>query len=153
MFNLNFIIMTIVRYQNQWPSLFDRFFNNDFESWNRDNFSKTNTTLPSLNIKENKDFFFVEVAAPGFEKSDFKIELNNDLLTVSSEKKLNNEVKDGERITKQEFSYQSFSRSFTLPELVDEEKISAKYENGILSISIPKKEAAKPKSPKLIDIK
>jgi HSP20 family protein len=145
--------MTIVRYQNQWPSLFDRFFNNDFESWNRDNFSKTNTTLPSLNIKENKDFFFVEVAAPGFEKSDFKIELNNDLLTVSSEKKLNNEVKEGERITKQEFSYQSFSRSFTLPELVDEEKISAKYDNGILSISIPKKEAAKPKSPKLIDIK
>jgi len=145
--------MTIVRYQNQWPSLFDRFFNNDFESWNRDNFSKTNTTLPSLNIKENKDFFFVEVAAPGFEKSDFKIELNNDLLTVSSEKKLNNEVKEGERITKQEFSYQSFSRSFTLPELVDEEKISAKYENGILAISIPKKEAAKPKSPKLIDIK
>ena len=145
--------MTIVRYQNQWPSLFDRFFNNDFESWNRDNFSKTNTTLPSLNIKENKDSFFVEVAAPGFEKSDFKIELNNDLLTVSSEKKLNNEVKDGERITKQEFSYQSFSRSFTLPELVDEEKISAKYENGILAISIPKKEAEKPKSPKLIDIK
>jgi len=145
--------MTVVRYQNQWPSLFDRFFNNDFESWNRDNFSKTNTTLPSLNIKENKDSFFVEVAAPGFEKSDFKIELNNDLLTVSSEKKLNNEVKDGERITKQEFSYQSFSRSFTLPELVDEEKISAKYENGILAISIPKKEAEKPKSPKLIDIK
>ena len=145
--------MTIVRYQNKWPSLFDRYFNNDFESWNRDNFSKTNTTLPSLNIKENKDSFFVEVAAPGFEKSDFKIELNNDLLTVSSEKKLNNEVKDGERITKQEFSYQSFSRSFTLPELVDEEKISAKYENGILAISIPKKEAAKPKSPKLIDIK
>jgi len=145
--------MTIVKYQNQWPGFFDRFFNNDFESWNRDNFSKTNTTLPSLNIKENKDSFFVEVAAPGFEKSDFKIELNNDLLTVSSEKKLNNEVKDGERITKQEFSYQSFSRSFTLPELVDEEKISAKYDNGILSISIPKKEAAKPKSPKLIDIK
>ncbi|MEL1241923.1 Hsp20/alpha crystallin family protein [Flavobacterium flavipallidum] len=145
--------MTVVRYQNQWPSLFDRFFNNDFESWNRDNFSITNTTLPSLNIKENKDSFFVEVAAPGFEKSDFKIELNNDLLTVSSEKKLNNEVKDGERITKQEFSYQSFSRSFTLPELVDEEKISAKYENGILAINIPKREAAKPKSPKLIDIK
>jgi HSP20 family protein len=145
--------MTIVRYQNQWPSLFDRFFNNDFESWNRDNFSKTNTTLPSLNIKENKDSFFVEVAAPGFEKSDFKIELNNEILTISSEKKLSNEVKDGEKITKQEFSYQSFSRSFTLPELVDEEKIAAQYENGILTISIPKKEAAKPKSPKLISIK
>lgn len=145
--------MTVVRYQNQLPNLFDRFFNNDFEGWNRDNFSMTNTTLPSLNIKENKDSFFVEVAAPGFEKSDFKIELNNDLLTISSEKKLNNEVKDGERITKQEFSYQSFSRSFSLPELVDDEKISAKYENGILSITIPKKEEAKPKSPKLISIK
>lgn len=145
--------MTLVRYQNQWPGLFDRFFNNDFEGWNRNNFSMTNTTLPTLNIKETKDSFLVEVAAPGFEKSDFKIELNNDLLTISSEKKLNNELKDGERITKQEFSYQSFSRSFTLPEHVDEEKISAKYENGILSIDIPKKEEAKPKSPKLIDIK
>ena len=145
--------MTVVRYQNQWPSLLDRFFNNDFEGWNRYNFSKTNTTLPSLNIKENKDSFFVEVAAPGFEKSDFKIEINNDVLTISSEKKLSNEVKDGERITKQEFSYQSFSRSFTLSELVDEEKIAAKYENGILAINIPKKEEAKPKSPKLISIK
>lgn len=145
--------MTLVRYQNQWPGLFDRFFNNDFEGWNRNNFSMTNTTLPTLNIKETKDSFLVEVAAPGFEKSDFKIELNNDLLTISSEKKVNNELKDGERITKQEFSYQSFSRSFTLPEHVDEEKISAKYENGILSIDIPKKEEAKPKSPKLIDIK
>lgn len=145
--------MTLVRYQNQWPGLFDRFFNNDFEGWNRNNFSMTNTTLPTLNIKETKDSFLVEVAAPGFEKPDFKIELNNDLLTISSEKKVNNELKDGERITKQEFSYQSFSRSFTLPEHVDEEKISAKYENGILSIDIPKKEEAKPKSPKLIDIK
>lgn len=145
--------MTLVRYQNQWPGLFDRFFNNDFEGWNRNNFSMTNTTLPNLNIKETKDSFLVEVAAPGFEKSDFKIELNNDLLTISSEKKVNNELKDGERITKQEFSYQSFSRSFTLPEHVDEEKISAKYENGILSIDIPKKEEAKPKSPKLISIK
>lgn len=145
--------MTLVRYQNQWPGLFDRFFNNDFEGWNRNNFSMTNTTLPNLNIKETKDSFLVEVAAPGFEKSDFKIELNNDLLTISSEKKANNELKDGERITKQEFSYQSFSRSFTLPEHVDEEKISAKYENGILFIDIPKKEEAKPKSPKLISIK
>lgn len=144
--------MTVVRYQNQWPSLFDRFFNNDFEGWNRNNFSITNTTLPSLNIKENKDAFIVEVAAPGFEKSDFKIELNNEILMIASEKKLSNEVKDGEKITKQEFSYQSFSRSFTLPELVDEEKIAAQYENGILTISIPKKEATKPKSPKLISI-
>jgi len=145
--------MTLVRYQNQLPSLFDRFFNNDFESWNKNNFSNTNTTLPSVNIKENKDAFLVEVAAPGFEKSDFKIELNNDLLTISSEKEIKDEVKDNERISKQEFSYQSFKRAFTLPELVEDDQISAKYENGILAIIIPKKEEAKPKPIKQIEIK
>ena len=145
--------MTLVRYQNQLPSLFDRFFNNDFESWNKNNFSNTNTTLPSVNIKENKDAFLVEVAAPGFEKSDFKIELNNDLLTISSEKEIKDEVKDNERISKQEFSYQSFKRAFTLPELVEDDQISAKYENGILAIIIPKKEEAKPKPVKQIEIK
>jgi len=145
--------MTLVRYQNQFPSLFDRFFSNELESWNRNNFSNTNTTLPSVNIKEDGDAFFVEVAVPGFEKSDFNIELNNDLLTISSEKQVNDEVKDGERISKQEFSYQSFTRSFTLPELVEDENISAKYENGILSITIPKKEEAKPKPVKQIEIK
>jgi len=145
--------MTLVKYQNRFPDLLDRFFNNDFEGWNRNNFSNTNTTLPAVNIKENTDAFFVEVAAPGFEKSDFKIELNNDLLTISSEKEINNEVKDDERITKQEYSYQSFTRSFRIPELVDEQKISANYKKGILAIIIPKKEEAKPKPVKQIEIK
>jgi len=145
--------MTLVRYQNQLPSLFDRFFNNELEGWNRNNFSDTNTTLPSVNIKENVDAFKVEVAAPGFEKSDFNIELNNDILTISSEKQINNEVKEDERVTKKEFSYQSFSRSFTLPELVEDDKITAQYEKGILSITIPKKEEAKPKPIKQIEIK
>jgi len=145
--------MTLVRYQNQLPSLFDRFFNNELEGWNRNNFSDTNTTLPSVNIKENVDAFKVEVAAPGFEKSDFNIELNNDVLTISSEKQINNEVKEDERVTKKEFSYQSFSRSFTLPELVEDDKITAQYEKGILSITIPKKEEAKPKPIKQIEIK
>lgn len=144
--------MTLIRYQNQLPSLFDRLFSNELESWNRTNFSNTNTTLPAVNIKENTDTFEVEVAAPGFEKSDFNIELNNDVLTISSEKQLHDEVKEDERITKQEFSYQSFTRSFTLPELVEDEKISAKYENGILSIVIPKKEEAKPKPVKQIEV-
>ncbi len=137
--------MTLVKYQNALPSLIDRIFNDDLDNWARRNFSHTNTTLPSVNIKETTDAFEVEVAAPGFDKSDFKIELNNDVLTISSEKELNEETKDGERITKQEFSYQSFTRSFTLPELVEDEKIVAKYENGILAITIPKKEEAKPK--------
>ncbi len=145
--------MTLVRYQNELPSLFDRFFSNELEGWNRKNFSNTNTTLPAVNVKENTDTYEVEVAAPGFEKSDFNIELNNDILTISSDKQTNNEANDDEKITRQEFSYQSFTRSFTLPELVEDEKISAKYENGILSISIPKKEEAKPKPVKQIEIK
>ncbi len=145
--------MTLMRYQSQLPSLFEKFFGNELENWSRYNFSNTNTTLPSVNIKEDKDAFHVEVAAPGFNKSDFNITLDDGLLTISSEKEVKNEVKDDEKITRQEFSYQSFSRSFTLPELVEEDKISAKYDKGILSITIPKKEEAKPKPAKKIKIK
>ncbi|RLD50088.1 MAG: Hsp20/alpha crystallin family protein, partial [Bacteroidetes bacterium] len=95
-----------------------------------------------------------EMAAPGLEKKDFKIELFGDTLSISSEKKLENEMKinEDEQFTKKEFSYQSFSRSFTLPNTVDEDKIKAKYDNGILSVFIPKKEEAKPKPAKQIAI-
>ncbi len=144
--------MTLVRFQNQLPDLFDRFFNSEIERWNTNHFSTTNTTLPSVNIKETEDNFEVEVAAPGFDKKDFNIELNNDLLTISSDKRISEEETDGEKITRREFSYQSFTRSFTLPELVEDDKISAKYENGILLITIPKKEEAKPKPIKQIEV-
>ncbi len=144
--------MTLVRFQNQLPDLLDRLFNSEVERWNTNHFSKTNTTLPSVNIKETEDSFEVEVAAPGFNKTDFNIELNNDILTISSEKRMSENESDGENVTRREFSYQSFTRSFTLPELVEDEKISATYENGILSITIPKKEEAKPKPIKQIEI-
>jgi HSP20 family protein len=134
------------------PSVFDRLFEGDLFDWSNRNFSLTNTTLPSVNIKENADAYQVEVAAPGFEKGDFKLELNHDLLTISSEKSLDNETKEGERFTKREFSYQSFTRSFTLPDTADGERISANYDKGILSISIPKKEEAKPKPLRKIEI-
>jgi HSP20 family protein len=146
-------MMSLVKFSNQMPSLFDRFFENDMFDWSNRNYSNTNTTLPAVNIKEDKDGFAVEMTAPGFEKGDFKIELNNSILTISSEKKLENETKEGQHFTRREFSYQSFSRSFTLPETVEGEKIMAKYENGILSLSIPKKEEAKPKPVKQIEIK
>jgi len=145
--------MSLVRFSNQMPSLFDRFFENDLFDWSNRNYSNTNTTLPAVNIKEDKDGFEVEMSAPGLEKKDFKIELNNSVLTISSEKKVENETKEGQQFTRREFSYQSFSRSFTLPETVEGEKIGAKYENGILSVSIPKKEEAKPKPVKQIEIK
>ncbi|MFA5301378.1 MAG: Hsp20/alpha crystallin family protein [Bacteroidales bacterium] len=145
--------MSLVRFSNQMPSLFDRFFENDLFDWSNRNYSNTNTTLPAVNIKEDKDGFEVEMSAPGLDKKDFKIELNNSVLTISSEKKVENETKEGQQFTRREFSYQSFSRSFTLPETVEGEKIGAKYENGILSVSIPKKEEAKPKPVKQIEIK
>jgi HSP20 family protein len=145
-------IMAIVRFSNQFPRLFDRFFEGDLFDWSNRNFSDTNTTLPSVNIKESPEAFDVEVAAPGFSKDEFKIELNNDLLTISSEKQLENETQEGENFTRREFSYQSFSRSFTLPHTVNSDRIGAKYENGILRVSIPKKEEAKPKPAKQIQI-
>ncbi|MFZ2339666.1 MAG: Hsp20/alpha crystallin family protein [Bacteroidales bacterium] len=144
--------MSLARFSDQYPSWFDRFFENDLFDWSNRNFSATNTTLPSVNIKESDDDFEVEVAAPGFAKDDFKIELNHELLTISSEKEINNEIKDDQHFTQREFSYQSFSRSFTLPNIVDSEKIGAKYENGILSITIPKKEESKPKPARQIAI-
>jgi HSP20 family protein len=132
--------------------MFDRFFEGDLFDWSNRNFSLTNTTLPSVNIKEDPDAFKVEVAAPGFDKNDFKLQLDLNTLTISSEKSVENETKDGERFTKREFSYQSFSRSFTLPQTADGERIEASYENGILNVTIPKKEESKPKPSRMIDI-
>ena len=145
--------MSLVKFSNQMPSLIDRFFENDMFDWSNRNYSNTNTSLPAVNIKEDRASFEVDVSAPGFEKGDFKIELNNNLLTISSEKKVENETTEGQQFTRREFSYQSFCRSFTLPEEVEGEKISAKYENGILSVNIPKKEEAKTKPVKQIEIK
>lgn len=144
--------MVLVKNSNQAPSVFDRFFDGQMFDWSNNNFSNTNTTLPSVNIKEDADSFKVEVAAPGFDKSDFTIELNLNKLTLSSDKKVEKEVKEGEIFTKHEFSYQSFTRSFTLPQIADSERIEATYENGILTVSIPKREEAKPKPARMIEI-
>jgi HSP20 family protein len=144
--------MSLVRFSNQFPALFDHFFANDLFDWSNRHFSTTETTVPSVNIKESTDEFEVELAAQGFVKSDFYIELNHDLLTISSEKKVENETKEGQQFARREFSYQSFSRSFTLPNTVDNDKIKAKYENGILRVFIPKKEEAKPKPARQIAI-
>ena len=145
-------IMTLVRFTGN--PLIDRFFDTDLFDWTSKNYSKTNTTLPSVNLKEHDNEFSIEVAAPGFDKNDFKIEVHNDVLTVSSEKQTENETKDeSERYTKREFSYQSFSRSFSLPLTADGDKVEAAYDKGILTVSIPKKEEAKPKAPRAIEIK
>jgi len=147
--------MTLIRTNRDlFPALsgmFDDFFNTEMNDWRQSNFSSTNTTLPKVNIMENDDGFQVEMAAPGMTKNDFNINVEQNILTISSNKEA--EGKDeNSRYTKREFAYQSFQRSFTLPDTADGEKISAKYENGILAVNIPKKEEAKPKPPRKITI-
>lgn len=144
--------MTLVRFNPQLPSLIDRFFDTELFDWANRHFSATNTTMPSVNILETEDQFEVEVAAPGLKKSDFKVQLDRDVLTISSEKRDEKEEKEGERFTRREFSYQSFSRSFTLPNSADSDKIKATYTDGILKVVIPKREEAKPKPAKQIEI-
>lgn len=132
--------------------LFDDFFSRELFNWGNNNFSSTLTTLPSVNIKENTESFEVEVAAPGMEKQDFEITLEGNTLTISSTRKNNTEDRQ-ENYVRREFSYQSFRRSIELAEnIVDEEHIQAKYENGVLKLTIPKSEKAKKQAPRIIEI-
>ena len=131
----------------------DDFFNRSLTNWGLSNFSDAGSTLPAVNIRETEVSYEVEMAAPGMNKEDFKIELDNNLLTISSEKTEEHEENGKEKYSSKEFSYQSFRRSFNLPkEVVDEEKIEAHYKNGVLHLTIPKKEQAKQKPPRKIQI-
>jgi HSP20 family protein len=141
--------------RNLLPTI-SRFFDDDWDSlfdFSNRNFSTTQTTLPSVNIKETSNEFVVEMAAPGMKKDDFQIELNNNVLTIKSETKNEKEEKDSENYTRREFSYQSFQRSFNLNNrVIDDSKIEAKYDNGILNILLPKKEEVKAKPTRQIEI-
>jgi HSP20 family protein len=147
--------MALARRNNTFsslPSLFDRFFNEGLMDWNNLNYSTTDTTIPAVNVKEDENKYSIEVAAPGMKKDDFDVKLENDMLTISSERKEEKDDSD-EGFTRKEFSYQSFQRSFTLPEghiLTD--KISAKYNDGILYIELPKRDEVKPQPAKTIKI-
>jgi len=149
--------MTIVKRNsnllNNFPTFFDDFLNRDIFNWGLTNFSDTNTTIPAVNIKETSDNYEVEVAAPGMTKKDFKVQLEGNMLTISSERTTKKQENEDVRYTSQEFSYQSFSRTFNLQkDVVDMERIQAKYEDGILHLLIPKMEHAKQKQPRLIEI-
>lgn len=108
-------------------------------------------TVPSVNIRETEATYELELAAPGFEKADFQVKLENDLLTVAAEKKQEENKQEG-KYARKEFQYEKFSRSFTLPDTADSSHIVAKYENGVLHLSIAKKEEAKVQPPKTIEI-
>ncbi|RXP63576.1 Hsp20/alpha crystallin family protein [Lutibacter sp. HS1-25] len=106
---------------------------------------------PALNIKEKKDEFEIELAAPGFSKKDFEVTIDNGCLNISAKKEISKEEKE-EDYTRKEFSYNAFERSLQLPENVADEKIKAKYDNGILKFSLAKKEESKKMKPKVIEI-
>lgn len=108
-------------------------------------------TVPSVNIRETDKEFLVELAAPGLNKKDFKIAIDNGMLTISAEKKLEKEEKEKE-FTRKEFSYSNFSRSFMLPENANEEKVEAHYEDGLLKLQLPKKVVEKTKNVKAIEV-
>ncbi len=128
--------MSLVKF-NQYPTFTDLLENIERNFLGR--VDETSGDIPAVNIKEEKDKFTLEMAAPGMKKDDFQINLDNYQLTISSEKKEEKKEKD-DNYTRREFVYSSFSRSFTLPKSIDIEKIKADYKNGILSIILPKKE-------------
>ena len=130
-------------------SIFDNFFADDdalFRKW------KNGSAFPSVNVKNEEDCFCLEVAAPGLKKDDFKVEVDKGVLTISSETE-KEEKEETEDFTRQEFSYSSFSRSFSLPEDVKDDDIDATYEDGILKLVIPKEKITTKKEVKKITIK
>lgn len=137
-----------LRTRTAWPNLVEEFFNGDLFPRFLDAESKQ--SLPAVNIIESKEDYRIDVAAPGLNKEDFKVNLENNVLTVSSEKEEKQE-EDG-KVMRKEFSYYSFSRSFTLPLTVNSEKIRATHKDGILQVIIPKKEEAKEKPSREIKI-
>ncbi len=128
--------MSLVKF-NQYPTFTDLIENLERNFLGR--VDEYTGDVPAVNIKEENDKFVLEMAAPGMKKDDFKIDLDNYQLTISSEKKEEKKEKE-DNYTRREFLYSSFSRSFTLPKTIDIEKIKADYKNGILSIVLPKKE-------------
>jgi HSP20 family protein len=124
----------------------DRFFGNDFfDLWNGDKLE----TLPSLNITEEKNNYLIELAAPGLKKEDFNIDVQGNVVTISCDKETEHETNETDFL-RREYDFTSFSRSFTLPETADPNKIHAKYIDGVLHLEIPKRpETLKEKTQKI----
>lgn len=133
-------------WNNNLVDFFDRdtLFNDDFFNMEK--------SLPAMNVKEHDDDFEIELASPGFDKKDFEITMNNDILEVSAEKSAAEEEQEDD-YTRKEFNYRSFRRSLQLPKTVDDSKdVKATYKNGILKLQLMKKEEAKEKSKRVIEV-
>jgi len=140
----------LAKVSERTPYVFDDFFK-PWNEWFEGGLFGRTMNVPAVNIVEHKDEYQVSLAVPGMKKDDFKIDVDGNMLTISSEKEENKEEKD-KKFTRKEYNYSSFSRSFTLPEEINREKIEAKYEDGVLKISLPRKEEAKKNSAKHIAV-
>lgn len=144
--------MTMTKYRRgNIPTLFESLFKDDFGTFPEFiSTSHMNKGLPAVNAKETDVSYEIELVAPGMNKEDFKVSIDDGVLKISSE--VENKVsEEGDGYILREFSHKSFSRSFGLPENSNGEKVEAKYENGILKLEVPKLEETK-KSPKLIEV-
>lgn len=147
--------MTLVRRNQNWlPSFFDDFFDND---WMERVNAYNNAVAPAINVKENKNAYILEVAAPGMTKDDFQVHVDEDdnlVIAIESKKKEDKEENKDTRYLRHEFSYAKFQQTMLLPEDVDADKIDAKVEHGVLTIDLPKKVHAElPKAKRPICIK
>lgn len=143
-------LVTVKPNRTTAPSLFtdfDRVVNEVFGAAHR---PVARTFKPAVNVIERDDNFVLQVAAPGLQKADFEIELDNDLLTIKVEKDWN--AGEGETIKRQEFGNYRFQRSFRIGKLIDTDKVEAAYEQGILHVNLPKKEEAKPRPARKIEV-
>ena len=132
------------------PAYWDDFFNDRF--FNQLNSKNCHGNSPAVNISEDDKGYTIEVAAPGISRKDFNLEVENDVLTISTEPKEGKEDKEA-NFLRREFNYQSIKRSFQLPETIDQEAIKASHDAGILSLSLPKKEEEIQKAPRHIEVK
>ncbi len=143
----------LMRTSNNLPSLIENFFGRDMNDLFNTSVSSFNN-VPAVNVVEHEDGFQIEVAAPGLKKEDFKLNLNHNNLTISGSRETTREDEDkaDKRYTRREFNYSSFQRTFTLPTSVNVDAIRASYTDGLLNIEVPKREEAKVKPPRQIEI-
>ena len=153
--NIKTINMKLIKREEMNPSvsnLLGSFLNDDFLNWPNNSWDRAKSVSPAVNICETDDAFELELVSPGMKKEDFKIEMEDDLLTISAEVKQETE-ENKKNFTRKEFSRQSFRRSFRLTDdKIKQDAIKASYENGVLSIVLPKKEEAKPLPARTISI-
>ena len=142
----------LAKFTERIPTVFEDFFRPWNEWFDGNRVLGREMSIPAVNITEQKDKFLVSMAVPGLKKDDFKIDIDSNMLTISSEKEENKEEKE-DNFTRKEYNYSSFSRTFTLPEEIKQEKIDAKYEDGVLKISLPRNEETKKSSAKHIAVK